>query len=222
MKLVHPDFFFPIEFKENRIETIVIEKPEIFSKLILQLKAHINNKEDFGWVLSENNNLLEMAKNCEIVMDPFAIDVNNKKLQNALLEKLETEISGTENLLEWNNLCGKIIQTLDIFLSQIDYQVSYSCDLLIKDFLKLMKVRFQEDNVDFFDKLLDFLSLERDVLNIKVFIMINLKSFLSLEQLNYLYQQSCYKKFQLLLLESNMDEVNKISGEHIVIIDRDH
>lgn len=221
MKLVHPDFFFPIEFKENQIETIVIEKPEIFSKLLLQFKAHIDKNEDCGWVLSANNKLLDMSKTCEIVLDPFAVDINNRKLQNALLEKLETEISSTEYLFEWNNLCGNIIQTMDIFLSKIDYQVSYSCDLLIKDFLKLMRVRFQEDNVDFFEKLLDFLSLERDVLNIKIFIMINIKSFLSMEQLNFLYQQSCYKKFQLLFLETKADELHKICDEHIVIIDRD-
>lgn len=221
MKLVHPDFFVPIEFRENRIETIVIEKPEILSDMIVQLKSHVDGPADYGWVLSDNNKLLDMAKVCDIIIDPFAVDINNKRLQNALWEILETEINSTEKLFEWNDLCGKITQVMERFLTQIDFQVTYSDKILVKDFLKLLKVRFQEDDIDFVDKLLDFLRLEHEVLKIKLFVLVNIKGYLTIEQLNFLYQQSCYEKYQLLLLESQVDNQKRIGGEHLLIIDND-
>lgn len=221
MKLVQPDFFFPIDFKENQIETIVIEKPELFSDMVFQLKSHINGEGDFGWVLSAGNKLLDMEKTCEIIINPFDVDINNRKLQNALYEKLETEINSTDNLFVWNELCGKMEKELQKFLEPMDYNITYSENIAIKDFLKLMKVCFQEDSVNYFEKLLDYMRLEQKILKVRLFVLVNIKGFLNLEQLHFLYQQSCYDKFQLLLIESYMDEQKRIGGERVFIIDND-
>lgn len=56
---------------------------------------------------------------------------------------------------------------------------------------------------------------------VRLFVLVNIKSYLNLEQLHFLYQQSCYDKFQLLLIESCMDEQKRIGGEHVLIIDND-
>lgn len=110
---------------------------------------------------------------------------------------------------------------LQSFLDTMDYRISYADNITIKDFLKLMKVRFQEEGVHFFEKLLDFIRLEQQILKVRLFVLVNIKGYLNLEQLHFLYQQSCYDKSQLLLIESCMDEQKRIGGEHVLIIDND-
>ena len=84
-----------------------------------------------------------------------------------------------------------------------------------------MKVHFEEEGIDFFEKLLDYMRLEQEILKVKLFVLVNIKGFLSLEQLDFLYQQSCYEKIQLLMIENHLNDEKRIGGENLIIIDDD-
>ena len=162
-----------------------------------------------------------MTKLCELIIDPFDLDINNKKLQSALYEKLEMEINSSERLFSWNNLCSTMEREIESFLDCMEYHIAYSNNITIKDFLKLMKVHFEEEGIDFFEKLLDYMRLEQEILKVKLFVLVNIKGFLSLEQLDFLYQQSCYEKIQLLMIENHLNDEKRIGGENLIIIDDD-
>ena len=75
MKLVHAEYGIEIELKENQIPVLVIESPEKFSELIQEL--YLSKQGGEGKVLlSEADKLLNMGKFLELVVNPFAIDVN--------------------------------------------------------------------------------------------------------------------------------------------------
>ena len=80
MKLVHPDFFFPIEFRENYMETIVVESPRILSQCLEELRRQIDGIGEGQWVLSEQAEALDIKKACCLLMDPFSVDLNNKRM----------------------------------------------------------------------------------------------------------------------------------------------
>ena len=162
-----------------------------------------------------------MTKLCELIIDPFDLDINNKKLQSALYEKLEMEINSSERLFSWNNLCSTMEREIESFLDSMEYHIAYSNNITIKDFLKLMKVHFEEEGIDFFEKLLDYMRLEQEILKVKLFVLVNIKGFLSVDQLYFLYQQSCYEKIQLLMIENHLDNKKRIGGENLIIIDDD-
>ena len=61
--------------------------------------------------------------------------------------------------------------------------------------------------------------LEKEVLKVKLFVLVNIKGFLSLGQLDFLYQQSCYEKIQLLMIENHLNDEKRIGGENLIIID---
>jgi len=84
-----------------------------------------------------------------------------------------------------------------------------------------MKVHFEEEGIDFFEKLLDYMRLEKEILKVKLFVLVNIKGFLSVDQLYFLYQQSCYEKIQLLMIENHLNDKKRIGGENLIIIDDD-
>ena len=63
--------------------------------------------------------------------------------------------------------------------------------------------------------------LAHDVLKTRLFILVNGKTFLTMEQLRFLYKQSCYEKYQLLLFEARDSIESRLEGERVTIIDQD-
>ena len=51
MKLVHPDFFCPMEFVENQIETVIIESPQVLSTYLSELQNQIEGTGEGQWRL---------------------------------------------------------------------------------------------------------------------------------------------------------------------------
>ena len=100
MKLVHPDFFCPMEFVENQIETVIIESPQVLSTYLSELQNQIEGTGEGQWRLSEKGELLQIEKNCNMLLNPFQLDLNNRKIVTALYNMIDKEVKNTELLLE--------------------------------------------------------------------------------------------------------------------------
>lgn len=221
MKLVHPDFFFPIEFRENYMETIVVESPRILSQCLEELRRQIDGIGEGQWVLSEQAEALDIKKACCLLMDPFSVDLNNKRMLAGLYAAIEKGIISTELLQVWNRTYPELLGIMEKLVGAVDYELVFTDDIAIKDFLKFMSVRYEDANNNFFERLLDYMRLAHDVLKTRLFILVNGKTFLTMEQLRFLYKQSCYEKYQLLLFEARDSIESRLEGERVTIIDQD-
>lgn len=221
MKLVHPDFFCSMEFVENQIETVIIESPQILSAYFSELQNQIEGTGEGQWRLSEKGELLQIDKNCNMLLNPFQLDLNNRKIVTALYNMIDKEVKNSELLLEWNRIFPILAERLECLLQAIDYRFSYVDKLELKDFLKFMNVRYQDESVCFFEKLLDYIRLTHEILKIKLFVLVNFKPFLTNEQMVYLHEQNCYVKYQILLVEGYDMSNRRIPGERVTIIDKD-
>lgn len=215
MKLVHPEYIFQIEFQENLIQRLVIESSEIMSDLIVDLKEQIKGKGG-RWVLSHAGELLNIADICEIIIDFFDLEINQRKMLNALYQGLESEINNTELLLQWRNINSILAGVLDKAIDSLGYNVSYA-EADIKSFLKVLEVRFQETDANYLEYLLEYLQLAADVRGIKIFILVNITSFLSSQEIQYLYEEAFYRKYHLLLVDSRDVDVNREMERKIII-----
>lgn len=219
MKLVHPDFLCPIEFKENQIQTIVIESPRILSKYLEELLLQVNGA-DGRWVLSEYEVAYSLSKASHVILNPFCLEFNQRRMLTALYDRIEKETLSTELLLKWNKLYPAMVNILEEMIKGLDYMLSYSEGIEIKEFLKIMNLRFNNKAESMVEQLIDYMCLLHEVLKISVFVFVNIKSYLDENELNYLFQQAFYQKIYILLLE-NVDREQKHQAEQIRIIDRD-
>lgn len=219
MKLVHPDFLCQIELIENRVSVIIFESPNRLMDFISQIKAQIDGQEG-EWVLSENGTILNMSKTCELIIDLFALDMNQRKLTSALYQRLEKDLLSSELLSEWNSFYSVLSNFTEKIFSLSEYHLDYREMLDVRDFLKFMDVSFEDSSEDLLDKVIDYMALSSSVVGTSLFILCNAKSFFDDTQLTYLYEQAFYKKFHLLLIESHVSNVNN-ELEDVIIIDKD-
>lgn len=221
MKLVHPDFFFPIEIPETEIPVLILENPVCFRKFVREIREQVDGKEGM-WILSEDNKPLKISKICELILDPFTLDVNQRKMLSSLYEQVEKNTLSSEWLLSWNQSESYFQKVTEELLSiSNEFDLVYRNEISIIDFLKFMNVRFEENTNDLVEYFIDYLRMSAQVTGIRLFVICNLKLFFDSQEIKFLYEQALYNKFSLLLVEGHVPD-QKEKGEKWMIVDKDN
>lgn len=219
MKLVHPDYTFQIRFQEGIVQKLVLESPAVMSDFIVDFRKQLDGKEG-KWILSQEGQVLKIADNCELIVNIFDLEINQRKMLNVLYDELASEINDTELLIDWREINSNLENILNQAIDGIGYGVIYK-ELDLKALFKVMELKFQECTEGYVDYLLEYLQLMSEVRKIHIFIIVNITSFLTKAELEYLYEQASYKKYQLLLLDVQNLYVNK-KMERTIIVDKDY
>lgn len=218
MKLLHPEYSFQVEFEEGTVQRLIIESPKMMSSFIADIKRQLGG-EDGKWILSDHGQVLKFADVCELIMDIFDVDINQRKVLNILYDELKNEIMNTELLMEWHTVNSVLEGILNKAIDHLGYSISYE-EIDLKSLLKVQEVRFREEKEGYLDYLLEYLQLMADIEHRKLFVIINATSFLSKEEIKYIYEQSFYQKYHLLLVDTQDKSVDS-SVERKIIIDKD-
>lgn len=218
MKLVYQELVPLMELEENKVTVLIVEDPVTFRKLTMALYNQVNG-EDGNWVLSVNGKVLSLEKQMSLLTDFLNFDYNTRKVLTALYNELQLLAVDEKNFLDTAAFKSSILAYVDNLLTQVDYPLIMDEDFKLNDLFKLVNVRFESNEADLLEKLVDYLEVCGRFLKLKVVGFVNLKSFLSIQELEQLYQEAFYKKIQLFLLEPR--EALKNENEKIVIIDND-
>ena len=207
MRLHHNQFRFQFEFEENRKNLLIVERPEIFSKVVWELSEEAQEEES-GFVLSENDKIIKKRENLNCVINPWEISLNEKKILNRLNEILKKEIQSSDLLLESNRIYALIEEFALHLLQNIDFELVYSDKTDVQNLLKFMDIRFNDVKVS------------HELLGYQCFVFVHLLSYLSCYEMKKLYEYMQYQKIPILLLESRQPKDIK-EFSNIVIIDED-
>ena len=218
MKLIHADWSFQLELQEGVVQRIIVEDPLIFRKMIIDLRCWLAGESD-KWVLSEQGKICNGAKYCEMIIDYFNLDINQRKMINTLYEEMESIINMSELLVKWKMISAEIQGVLEDAIDSTDYDITCT-EPDLKSVFKMTDVRFRDGCQGEQEHLLEYQQLAESVKGIRLFILINATVFFGKQEMMYIYEQAKYKKYQLLLLDAQNVEVNQ-TEENKLFIDKD-
>lgn len=201
---------------ENQVNVIAIESPEVLAEYISELKRQISG-EDGQFVLSDKD-ICRIDKMMEIVLDPWTIDFNSKRIKTKLLQLVKEEADEYfyDSFIETK---GMICQYAENLLDKMMYSVSYDMNIDTMSLIKFLDVKVDIQTDKLIDSIIEYIKLLHDLCKIEVVVLVNIKTYLSKKELLYLYQEALYQKVHLILLEATLTE--QIDYETIVIIDTD-
>lgn len=215
MRLVNAIYGLDLTFQENVPEVLVLEEPTIMRDIVHVLWKQCAGEEG-AFVLSDSK-ILKIDKNIEMIINPFALDFQSRKITSALFSKMT--VAGNEQVEEKCKINTALINLLDTISSSLNYSgITYQLDFVWADLFKMYGVKIERQE-NLIIEIIEYMKVFSELCGISVICFVNLKSYLNHNEIMDLYQNAMYNKINLLLIEPFEAEV--IGNEHVTIIDKD-
>lgn len=218
MKLIERELGLEIELKENRISVLVIENISRRLAVIGQLYDQAMGKEG-AWMLVEHEHAYDLSKKCDIILELFSLEMNNKKVKAKLYQEMK-EVADEACYESGLALHAHICNYLETVLEKIPYPLDYTNAWDVSNILKMYNVKIPEECDDLYEKLLNYIHLMNQICGIQIFVLINAKQFFTKKQILELYKMVSYSKIQLVLIEFDA-LCSRYPQEDIYILDQD-
>lgn len=217
MKLVEREYGIEVDIKENIVSIIVLEDVKLRLPLINELFSQTSGNEG-NWLLFENDKSFDLGKKVELILEPLTLTLNNKKVKTKLYQDIKT-IAQDYCFSQGLEVHSQICNYLENMLDKLPYPVKYDEDWDVSEILKAYNVELVEEYDNIFEKLYNYIKLVNTVCGTDIFIMVNIKQYLTDEQITELYKMAAYGKIQLMLIEFSIN--NKRDCEELYILDND-
>jgi len=201
----------------DRVLSLEIENKNYFFRIVNEL-----NDISQG-ILSESINFydkegkeLNLSNKINLIIDYFNIEFNSKKVLNMLYKSIKESIDEETNYRinsYYNKIKNLISKSLTDYNLSLEISDEYDIDVIFKN-LKI--------SINSKDNLLENLFLLIDIENVfkidVLLVFVNLKQYLSTNELVELYKYSLYNDVQILLIDSQSYGAT-IDNEKKLIID---
>lgn len=216
MKLVERELGLEIELKENIVPVVILEDITFRLSTIEELRLQLMGREG-NWLLVENEKNYELAKNVELILEPFSLQLNNKKVKMKLFQEIKT-LADDFFYLESLEVHAHISNYIENLIERLSYPIRYKEEWNLLEILKVYNVELEEECDSVCEKLFHYIKIVNQVCGTRIIITVNLKKYLSEIQLLELYKIARYSKIQLVLIEFDMSG-GRHECEEIYIVD---
>ncbi|MBQ2745546.1 MAG: type II-A CRISPR-associated protein Csn2 [Lachnospiraceae bacterium] len=217
MKLVNTYYNLELNIVENQIAVLSVENPAAYTKIVGDMWHQVNGEEG-SFILSDGEKIKNISKDIECIFNPFSLDCNNKKIITRLYQELRMQ---SDNLLqeETARLNCNIIEYLERLIMTVPYNLKFNCDMDITSMMKMYGVEIDNQTDGILENVVEYIKVVSQICGIKTFVAIDIKHYLTDEELLKLYEAVFYEKINLVIIEPI--HTNKISNEKCWIIDKD-
>ena len=218
MMIAYPAADICCELNEDKILTLTIENQHIFYSLIADIQSQLDGN-DGKFVLSENFQSLDMRKNTELITQLVPFTVNQKELISKLYNLLKKKAVDEIMYQSTHEIMANISEYLYKLTEEQDMELAITVPEDISGILKAFDVRFEDEDMSLSEKILEYTITSNELKGKKLFVIVNLRSYLTDIQAEQLFQSILLKKIQLICIESSEHE--RLKNEEVIIIDKD-
>ena len=217
MRMVCESYGLNYQFRENTTVELLIDSADIFRTFVTLLWNQYTTSEDFI-VFSEGDKEIRLDKSGDIILDPLQIDVNNRRI----ITKIHQEII-QDSLDNRQEQLSVLLTQMERFIidscERSEYLLTYDTTPNMGELLKLFNVHVDNTDMDMQSRIIAYVKLVHRVLNVSLFVFVNIKSFFSDEILEMIFRTLNYEKVNILLIERH--ETPCLANQTRIIIDKD-
>lgn len=199
-----------------------INKLIVFDKTIVSLKfdSPINYRNISFNVLnnltySEDNNIFDLNKYSLIIYNPFQIELNERKLVNAMYKTLEKTLTNDDNML-LNEIERISFTIFDNLLQNTDFSFEYDININTQSLFQAFNISFPKVEYNNYLELIStYFKLYSKFNKTKIIISFGLLSLLEKEEIVALEKELDYDN--LVLIDISYNGNNKINEKDLYI-----
>ena len=180
----------------------------------LQLEG---NEGEF--VLSEGDVILDISKCAEIIMNPFALDFEDRRIQKKLYTELQKKAYEEEMFLATQKMSAELQRYIFELESVCGYDIEAGETIEIQMIFKAFGVKMEGGNYSFSEKIMQYMKIMSELMGKKLLIFVNIRSYLEKDQIQELMKNAVYNEITLLFIENIQRDFTK--DKKYYIIDKD-
>jgi CRISPR type II-A-associated protein Csn2 len=217
MTFTYPDIEHPFECAKGYINTLVMENGPFLHRQMEDIGGQLAGSDGRALV-SKDAKLLNFTKSVVLLDNFILFDINQKPLLNRIVAALEK----TAMQAEFCERSAEILSLLENYLFDLGF--GYPCDIVfsklsIPALLKAAGVQLETDQSSLCAKVLDYMELVEEFDGQKLFITLNLRAFVSEEEIERFMETVLSRGYNLLMIENR--DYHRLSFEKRLVIDED-
>lgn len=199
------------------VTTLVIENQEFMMRVLSDIYAQ-SQGEAGNSVLSSNGKTVDINKGVDLLVDFVAFDGNRK----GLLTKIVNALEKTANDEVYFQRTHKLLAELECYLNDLameqDVELTYE-KLSLNNLLKSVGARVVIDYNKLVERLFAYMDLVRRFEGEKLFLLVNLRSFVSNEDMELFMQTVVAHGLQVLLVDNQAYPLLPLERRRIIDMD---
>lgn len=217
MKIILPEIDYVFDCGQSICSSIVIENQKLLYNVIKDISRQINGEEGVS-VLSEDNKLLNFSKSVDLISQFVPFDLNPKNLISKINARMQHAA-----MLE-----SHYIETSEFMAAWERYMMGLSMDLIgniefskisVDSLIKASGIHIENLYDNLGEQLLDYFELVHEYDSKKIFVLVNLRSYMTDDDMEKFLEGVITRQIQILMLETA--ERNLLNLEKRYIVDKD-
>lgn len=203
--------------KDDKVLCIEIENKNYFYRLVSNINSNINSEsvEDIT-IYDTDGKEISLNNKAKIFIDFFNFEFDSKKYTNDINKYILNELDENDksNLLKSYN---KLIEIFLKILNKSDLPLQILEEVTPENIIKNLKLTISSKN-SLLENLMLLIELESVLNTNNLLIFVNLKQYLTNQELTELYKYALYNKIQIILIDS-LTYGTTLTYENKLIID---
>ena len=217
MKLVYKDMCHVITFDNGYVNELVVENRKMFFDLVYALSSQVEGA-DGGCILSISDKPVDFSKNADVITQFAPFSANRKSLLTKLYSALEQKAHLPENYIKTSELLSELEAYMH-YLSE-DFPFEIECQkIAIGHIIKAISPQIDDNDKKAIENVFSYMELVRELDKDRLFVMVNMRTYFSDNDMEKFIESVCLHGFKVLLLESN--SYNKLKNTKRYTIDDD-
>jgi len=197
---------FPLENEiifGDWVNVLEINNPKLFSNIVWSIDAIINGEKGKEQIVAiDEPGIVDMTKECLLLIDPLHLDFGQKRFSSKLLQMIEEMYNNDyelkEKILHYLSEINYLFQSI---FDEFSFDISYK-NAGVQDYLKMISPKIDMGgNRTPLENLFGLIDVITEFRLVKLLFLCNMKSFFTNKELVELYKYSLYKKINLLMVE---------------------
>lgn len=218
MKLVINFLDNDLYINSERVLSIEVENKSYFYRIVNCFNSlYVGDKIDEINFYDEKFNEINLNNKILIMYDFFNFDFNSKKNISKIYKLIEDNLD-ERSLLPFNNLYSKLLKILKNELNYLDINIKLDEEYKMENILKIVKLSIEKKD-SLMDNLFLLIDLEKILKVNEILVFVNLKQYLSKDELKEFYKYIVYNNLCAVFVDSQTYGIADNMENKIIIDD---
>ena len=199
------------------VNSLVIENQRLFFELITDISEQIDGCERRS-VMSDGDKILAFSKRAELLTTFVPFEMNRKTLVSKIISAAEKTAVNSENYMKTMQLMTNIENYIADILSEFDCSLNYP-KISPASIIKAAGIEIDEGDGGLCEKVVDYMSLVREFDCEKLFITVNMRSYVTDDDAELFMKTVLDHEFNILMIENR--DYRRLTYEKRLTVDAD-